>query len=226
MKVDCHYSKGFRFYMIDGVPYPSNTSIIKLLNKEKILDYNIRKTINYIVEAGNLSKATVSSAYSFYKRDLQRLADKGTEFHKMAADYLVRQKKVESPWLNKFIKWEQTSKFKVEPRLVERFLYNTQLRIAGTADFIGKIYDEWIGIDLKTASGIYNSHLIQCCGYDLMLKNSIKWGVLAISRDAKRKSFHILTADEKRTYTNVFLHLNQMFQELWKNGDLEVDVAY
>lgn len=222
-----HYSKGFRFYLIDGIPYVSNTSVLKLLNKERITEYNIRKTIAFIVKRGNLSNETISLAYNFWKLDLQDLADKGIDKHKLAADYMVKNKYIKDNWLDIFIAWKEKEQFTTIPSLVEKFVYNKKYRIAGRIDLLGKIFNEPIGIDIKTSSGIFNTHKIQCCGYDLMLKNSIKWAVLDIPRDKpENKKFHILTPEEQMAYRNVFLCLNSAFQELWKNGDLKVDIKY
>jgi hypothetical protein len=226
MKVEERYSNGYRFYIIDGVAHASNTSILKLLHKDKILGWAISKTIEFIANEGDLSSKTLSKAYRYHSIHLQELADSGTAKHDLASNYIKFDKYVKDPWLDKFIAWKEKEKFQTLPRLSEVFVYNSRYRIAGRVDIIGKIHGTPIGIDIKTSSNVYNSHKIQCCGYNLMLKYPIKWAILNITRDAKRKRFKVLTEKELTIYTKLFLHLNEIFHILWENGDLEVDIPY
>lgn len=227
MNVKEHYSKGYRFYLIDGVAHASNTSVLKLLQKDdRVQDWAIKQTLKYIVAQGNLKEETISNAVTYSKVHLNELAEEGTNRHNLAADYLQKGAYVKGAWIDRFIKWEKKENFVTKPELVERFAYNTKYRIAGRIDLMGYIMGEPVGVDIKTSSGIYMSHKIQCCGYNLMLKKSLRWAILNIPRDASRTSFKFITEAEMKTYTAVFISLTDIFRELWKNGDLKVDIAY
>jgi len=226
MKIEKIYSNGYRFYKIDGVYYQSITSILKLLSKEKINEWAIKQTINYIVKQGNLSPDIISSAFKYSKRYLQELADKGTAKHLLAQNYLLTGKYKKDKWLDKFIAWKKEADFRTNKNLIEKTVYSKKLGCAGTIDLLGTVYGQPVLLDIKTSSGIFLSHKIQVCGYKSIIEKDIKVGIIQISRDAKSKNFRLLEKEEEENYTKIFLALNTIFDCLHTVGELGVDIAH
>lgn len=217
---------GFRFYIKDGLYYVSNTSIGKFLHKDSIVDWQIRKALQYILDKGVVTPEIVSEAKEYPKLHLNELADLGTKKHAMMEKYLLTGKRPKkSKWMDLFQTWERDYNFKTKPCFVERPIFNAELGVAGTADIIGKVNGQTTLVDLKTSGGIYLSHLVQVCGYKLMLDRPMKLAILQISRDASSQNFYILDDKDEKYYTSIFCALLDIFKAQYELGILGLDIA-
>jgi len=150
---------GFRHYEIHGKLYPAITSILSIMNQEKILSWK-----------KNLGEA-VAKFESF------RAANRGKDFHKICEDYLcnkdisIHKSKVLSLALFNLVKKELEridDIYAIEPTL-----YSEKYKIAGRADCIAKFDDIISVIDFKTANRTKNkeileTHSIQETAYAIM----------------------------------------------------------
>ena len=60
----------------------------------------------------------------------------------------------------------------LEPLIVEQPLISTKMGYAGTPDWYGKLNGVPTVLDIKTSSGIYASHYVQCAAYAALLEEA------------------------------------------------------
>ena len=217
---------GYRFYIRDGKYYVSNTSIGKFLNKEKLNDWRLKQALGFIKTKSKaiITDMILSEALRYPEKHLLNLADQGTAKHALMEKYLLTgERPAKSKWMDIFQKWEKDYNFKTKPSLVERALFNDELGVAGTADILGKVNGQNTLVDLKTSSGVYLGHMVQVCGYKLMIGKPMKVAILQISRDAKRHSFYILDEHEERYCTIIFKALLEIFKAHMELNQLGLD---
>lgn len=214
------YRDNLRFYQVNNQEYPSITSVIgAVLAKKRILNWAVSQTIKYIKEQNKLTPEVLSNAYKYHTTYLNELAETGTAKHKMVEEYLTKKVVVKDKFLDKFIAWEKAEDFRY--KYSEQFVYSDKLKVAGRVDLIGYLHNIPFIVDLKSSSSIQVSHKIQICGYRAVIGKPIKVGILRISRDGSSKTWYVLTNEEIREYTLIFLHLLSAFHKLYKLGGLK-----
>lgn len=142
----------------EGVYYPSVTSILQYMPKNKFFE-------NWIKDVGHNADII-----------MRRAGDEGTQTHN-AIEELLEGKELQ--WIDEYgnaryseLVWGMVLKFKefwdaVKPELIftEEFTYSDEHKYAGTADLVVKIGEEnWL-IDFKTSNSLHKSYDLQLAAY-------------------------------------------------------------
>lgn len=151
--------EGRRYVTPDGKIYPSVTTVLGIMSKEKLVEWR--------------AKVGQEFADSYSKQ----AAERGTRIHEHCENYLLGKQIVLNPFLA-----EESNMFKnmkthldnfQEIHALETRMWSDHLQVAGTVDCIAVIDGVLHIIDFKT-SGRYKtredipSYFMQCAAYSLM----------------------------------------------------------
>lgn len=163
-----------RVYAIDGVEYPSVTTVLGLLSKgDALLGWAVKCAIEYIKT--NMSdekpiEEVLELARTEWKNARETAADIGTEIHDKIHKYITygrdacgeMRPEVENGFLA-FLDWEQAHKVKwvqTELQVVSR-VHGFAGRLDAICDFDGKRYL----IDFKSSKAFYDEMPMQLAAY-------------------------------------------------------------
>jgi CRISPR/Cas system-associated exonuclease Cas4 (RecB family) len=148
-----------RVYMrSEGVYYPSVTSILQYMPKNKFFD-------NWLKDVGHNADLILAKA-----------GKEGTQVHE-AAEALIKGEEV--TWMDEFgnakysqLVWEMILKFydfwsthKPELLFAEEFTYSDKYQYAGTADLLVKMDGEIWLLDIKTSNSLHRAYDMQLAAY-------------------------------------------------------------
>ena len=152
------HSDGRRYLTLDGVAYPSVTTVLSILGEEKIAAW----------------KAKVGEAKAEQIGKVAR--ERGTAVHSIVEKYLKNED------TSDFLPHIKQSLENLKPLFHRGFgkiygnevpLYSDHLKLAGTCDCIA----EWHGVpsvvDFKTSNGIFDTHIIQVAAYAKALEEQL-----------------------------------------------------
>ena len=145
------------YYEIDGVFYPSVTTILQVINKPALLGWYAK-----------LGKEEA-------ERVKQESADFGKTVHELirvvldggTVDY-DKTDEVVGGCLRSFEEWVRLVEF--QPLLTEQTVHSKTHQFAGTLDAFGLVYGTPCLIDWKTSSGVYDEMKLQVAAYDVAIK--------------------------------------------------------
>lgn len=161
-------------YRLDGEPIPSVTTILKLgFPAPALVSWAAKSVAQAAVdEWTELSALGVTERYErlkgapWVKRDAA--AFRGTQLHAIG-EQLVAGEQADVPdhlqgVAQRYADW--LDEWDVEPVAVERPVCHVEYRYAGTFDLIADLKDgvRWL-LDIKSGSGVYDSHVLQLAGY-------------------------------------------------------------
>lgn len=217
MENKSYFKNGFRYYPINKVPYVSVTSVLKLLNKGKLLEaYSINQVIDVFKKAGKVTPDILLKAATAPKTNLNKHAEKGTEAHNLIEDYLTKEIYIKNKYLDEFIKFREKNPFQLYES--EKLVYSDKYKVAGKLDLLGDINGQLHLIDLKKSAHVYLSHKLQISAYKFLLNLSCVASILPLGNT---KNYYILTDKEYQIYLHIFLHLVKCFYLLQEAGELE-----
>lgn len=240
-----------RYYEIDGVRYPSVTSVLNVVAKPALIPWarNValqkaraelyayvddplfggqrtieRSQVDYIIEAAKKRPDEV--------RD--QAADLGTRAH-TAIDALLQGERpvitpdIEVP-IEAFLTWRGTCGFELTKG--ERVVWSKQHGYAGTLDGLGIIRDKagqqlaYVVLDWKTSNGLYDEFKMQVAAYALALweRETIPVSRAIIVRFGKDKpdfEVHELSGYEIRDAFEAFLGALAVFKWQHRKKGLE-----
>lgn len=172
---------GKHFYVNSkGEKVPSVTTILSVINKPDLLKWANALGLKHIG----------------YEEYMNSRAEIGTDFHKMAEDYMSGRPvegvhfKESIEMFNRFMIWAKNHYYKVyrsEFSLVGK-------RFGGTIDAIADVDGAFSIVDYKTAKEVYIDFFIQLAGYGLLLKEIFPETYKHI------KAFGVLTMRNSQTY--------------------------
>src|SRR3990167_6058468 len=200
---------GFEFqenghkYFLDGKPMTGVTTILGVIAKPMLVGWASKMCSEYIAQAikdgKEITPEVLELAKNPHRVKKEEAGSKGTNVHSMI-ETLIRGSfgasggifaddlKHENPQVQYFIDW--AIKNKVKFLATEEMVYSRELWLAGTIDFICEIDGEtWIG-DIKTGSGVYPEHFLQCAGYQKLNEDMVKAGDGGIPANIKG---HVIT---------------------------------
>jgi len=191
-------------YIIDGKEYSRVTKVLGVLPSPE-LDSWYRRMGKKFCDA---------------KRDER--ASFGTRVHKEFQNYLENKE----VWVDDKEMRESLKMFKdwckekdIAPHELEQHLYNDDLMVAGTCDFIGMVNGELMLLDWKTSKRIYDHYPVQVSAYLYMYEQQFNKklkgaGVVAFRNGKIREKY--LTRKECYELLPVFKAANYIYR--WKYG--------
>lgn len=162
-----------RSYGIDGIEYPSVTTVLGVLSKgDALLGWAAKCASQYVLETAGkvgLEKACELAAFQ-WREAREEAADIGTEIHELIHKYIkfgkdaagVMRPEVENGFLA-FLDWEKTHNVKwisTELQVVSRVH-----GFAGTLDAICLFDGKKYLIDFKSSKGFYDGFDMQLAAY-------------------------------------------------------------
>jgi len=170
-------------YELEGVQYPSVTTITGMLDKPALLGWAARCAVEYISD--NIDKvkdpidvhkgeAVLEEAKGAYKIKRDSAADSGTKCHDAIKIYIqdgmtdevkdiINGDELAENGFNAFLSWEKANH--VEWVSVECEVFSVIVGYAGRFDAIARINGILYLIDFKTSSGVYDEMRYQVCAY-------------------------------------------------------------
>lgn len=100
------------------------------------------------------------------------------------------------PAIEAFQKFRDKNHILFHPQFVERQVWSSRYRYAGTIDALATINGKFGVLDIKTSSGFYSEYNLQTAAYTLALDEWETKKALAVSRDIETR--WILRVDQKR----------------------------
>lgn len=196
-----------------GVEVPSVTTILKILNKPKLLKWaNVMGFKGYKIE--NI---------------LDRASYIGTTVHSLVEMELMgvnKEIRIEEYFdtintlFSEFKLWRMSHK--LEPIFMEKSL--TSEFYGGTVDFYGKIDGKLTILDFKTSRKFYKSMTLQLAGYTQLIEKDTghrisQVGILLINEDKCREMF--IPRDKLDSVIDIFNILCDLYSYLQDNSLME-----
>ncbi len=160
-------------YLVDGIQYPSVTTILKVVDKPALLKWAAKMGAKAVLSDPVLydtPEAAAGAIYEMNKKDGQTATERGTEAHKVAENYakaVVKGTadafKSDNPYFPAVRSFFDT--MKPEIYFIEVILVNTKEVYAGTADLIAKLGNRLFIIDWKTSKFVYDEMPLQVEAY-------------------------------------------------------------
>lgn len=210
-------------YSKEGIVYDSVTQVLKILSKgEGLLIWAVGRSIEYIESNSQCddSTAIIANYKTVFKNaklahgaSRESSASEGTKRHADVEVYIKDCIKTnggvakESDVVVNFSKWA----IKNELTFIssEQKLYNDELKLAGTYDFVcmkgGELY---VG-DFKTSKAIYFEYAMQVGAYGHLHSPRITKGVIF---QEKNNTFHTLWIEDTSKYVSSFLAALTLFR--------------
>lgn len=170
-------------YEINGRWYPRVTSIIGIKAKPALL--------KYYGDAASFSEALSSTGKS---------ASEGTKIHN-TIEAILKGENPDidldiKPAINAFFDFLQTHRINLEGGAIEKRVWSTAHRFAGTVDIICELDNQFGILDIKTSSGIWRDYNLQTSAYLGALQEKETWKELP---KQPIKNRWILRIDQKQT---------------------------
>lgn len=222
-------------YALDGIQYPSVTSILGLVDKSSALtwwasrcavDY-IRENIDRIQNPRGAHEidGILNDAVGAFRDASRKAVDIGSQVHHAIEDYIKRgvdptgelSPEVQNGFLA-FLEWEH--KTGVEWGTSELTLFSTAHGYAGTTDIIADINGHRFLIDFKTSKAVYDEYRMQAGAYrqayNEMYQEPIhNVGILRLDKETGAPDFTDVTTGLER-WTTAFNELIHVYYALKK----------
>lgn len=231
-------------YELDGIQYPSVTTITGMLDKPALLGWASNCAVDYIQENIDTVRQTIDihrsedilkEARKSYAQKRDSAASSGTNCHKAIECYIDGDKVGQESYLkgdeqaqtgfNAFLEWEKMNH--VEWLEQECQVFSTFVGYAGRFDAIAKVNGHRYLIDFKTSSGIYDEMKYQLCAYRQAYNEMLEEGqepienlaILHLDKKTGEPTFKPTIKDVLR-YTELFNSLVKSYY-LMKNRRLK-----
>lgn len=170
-------------YVINGVWYPRVTRILSIKSKPALE--------NFLKEVGDYSSA---------EEIKQKSAEQGSLLHDAVQNFLIGRSEevaeVVQPALTAFERFNQEAKIALVPEFVERQVWSSRHRYAGTVDGLATIGRKFGVLDIKTSTGFYPEYNLQTAAYVSALQEFEIKRTLALPREIETR--WILRIDQHR----------------------------
>lgn len=165
-----------RVYVVQGVEYPSVTTILDSLNKgEGILNWAVRCAMDYIRVnrgSGQNLEQLLANASANWRSVLDDAASIGSEVHAMIEEFIATEQcqldghgDRAKRSFEAFTKWQQENN--VTWLRSEMQVVSHVWGFAGTLDAICLYQGRRLVLDFKTSSGFWDSYRLQIAAYKL-----------------------------------------------------------
>lgn len=232
-------------YELDGVEYPSVTSILGLLEKPALIGWAANCAVDYVEDHLNdvrntidvhIAEGVLKDARKAHTVKKDAAADAGTLCHKAIELYIgTRSKEDASDFvglneqartgLEAFFEWESANQVEWLESEVE--VVSVMRGYAGRFDAIARVNGLKYLIDFKTSKGIYDEMKYQQCAYQQAYNESLEEGqepverlaLLHLDKETGEPTFKPIIKDIQRM-TELFNHLVVVYY-LLKNRRLK-----
>lgn len=172
--VDINHFKSVCGYEVNGTWYPRVTRIISIKAKPA-LD-------TFFKEIGTFASA---------EEIKDKSAKEGSLIHEVI-EKLVRREKVEipaqiHPAISAFQEFSRKRKVVLHPNFIEKLVWSTKHRYAGTVDALATVDGKFGVLDIKTSSGFWPDYNLQTAAYVSALQELETKKVLALPRDIETR---------------------------------------
>jgi len=222
-----------RYYTIDGVNYPSVTSILNVLNKPQLVNWAVRLTRDSLKQElfalqrsnslqGLNADSLLARSASEHNRVKSAAADHGIDIHRRIAACVgdkssCMSKNVRDPVIIAFRAWQDEAQF--VPNASEKLVFSHEHEYAGTADLIGTLNGRLALLDIKTGRSVYPEYKLQLAAY------AAAWGEMTghipevcvnlhVRSDFTIAEANAFTAAELFTLFQTFLAAKRLFEWL------------
>jgi hypothetical protein len=205
-------------YTLDGTVVDGVTSILKTINKPRLIDWSVRMDGDGLRE---LAQVLQSHDRETVLKDIERILDRatgttqtikvdsatrGTTVHSYVENFIkgTQQELPEDPAIRqrveKFVRWAKDNV--LEFRDSERVVYSKKYGYCGTLDFTCFLKDGggiYIG-DIKTGKYVYPEHLLQTAAYQMAYQEETRTNVAGriIVRLGENGGEVTITNDQKK----------------------------
>ncbi len=205
-----------RYVLKDGTVAPGVTSIIRMLNKEALVEWAFRlgkehpelpSVRAYVDELADIGKATHSMVEAHLNGVLPDLSD-----------FTPRDVEAAKEPFGKFLEWWKGRDVKVVA--TEKVVLSEKHRFGGTTDILADIDGKRTILDIKTSKGIYDDHFIQVAAYAQAEFETSgvpvrEVRILRIGRTGS-EGFEDRPMTDWRNHLEMFLALRRVFECDWK----------
>ncbi len=199
-------------YLVDGVPFSRVTYILNEIAKPELYYWYGKHGTVKCKQIASEGRSLGLMVHKLIQRTLENKPDT-IEYSQNAT---IR--------MNAFNKW--AAEHTLENYVLEEPLYNTNLRVAGTADYIGDVDKELSVVDWKNSKDVYFSYPIQVAVYMQMVYAMTgikpkKGVVLVLLEDGsyKEATFDWDTSSEMM---KVFLGALKVYEGKQKEFDIDI----
>jgi hypothetical protein len=181
-----------RFYEIDGMKYPSVTTILSIINKPALMNWAAKveremvlKVARELYEDSPIGSKMTTAAWNLTmdnrlgkekasSKELAKAGEIGSQVHKLIEWTLKGELCYEagpSPKISDkaqwaFMAWEDWRRsVKLKPLYVEQVVYSKDFGYAGTLDLVAEVEEVITVIDWKTGKGVYGEAHLQNAAY-------------------------------------------------------------
>lgn len=200
-------------YTLDGVEYPSVTTILKLLNKDGLQFWANMLGFKRIRVSDALEQSARIGTYVHYLCECKLM-----NYSYIKYDAKLGYLKEVGKRYTQFLKF--LNSYEVDTIFCEKSMISSQLKYAGTIDFCGYIDGKLTLLDFKTSKAFYDSMWYQLSAYNELLKEEnihVEQVAILLLHDDKYK-IKIIQVDEIEKYWKVFKSLISLYYLL---GDIK-----
>ena len=191
----------------DGTLVPGVTTIINQLDKPALVDWAWK-----LGKEGKDWKTERDSAGDIGTLVHEKIMSEWTGEPFDLADYTSEQIQLIEKCYLKFDMWA-CDQFMKEPILIEAPLVSEYYGFGGTPDIYAEVNGKHRLIDIKTSSGIYESHWLQLAAYGILLKvNGYKVDEHQILWLPKDNRFDCPIRTDLRNEKKIFKHLLEIYK--------------
>ena len=193
------------YYIIDGIKYNRVTRILDIISKPEFYRWYGKYGFDY---CQNHMENRATFGTMAHKNIERILNGEDVDIYSVGREM--------SDTLQRFMTWAADNS--LQPIYLEKQLVDDDLMIAGTADFIGYYNNDFVLIDWKTSSRLYDEQYLQLSAYikmfeKLTYKDSIKYGMIVNIKPDKIKVAKI-DLDDADYLFNIFCSALNVYR--WK----------
>lgn len=204
------------YHTVNGLPLMGVTTVLnKTLAKEALIPWAVKMAVEHLKENIN----DFIGATNAWKTKRDNSADVGTLIHKEIEDYYREGK---TPTNERALKaTSYIDKFALQHackvKEVEMSVWSKKLAVGGIIDLVFVAHDGSVILgDIKTSSGIYESHWFQLGAYAGLIGSSSDYGdvkgLVIFNFPSQKETHKIEYKDNVEYYKNAFLKILEVYK--------------
>jgi len=236
MKKLYEFNEAKHVHSLGGKRLYGVTTVLGVISKPSLIQWSANQAVEYIqknwevyIATGTPTTDLFIEAKTAHRRTKEAAGDIGTTAHQAIEKWIKSgcdvnvpiaifcgyDKQIQEMFMN-FVEWVQSNN--VTFLGSEKNVYSEKMWLGGIVDFICTIDGKRYVGDIKTSSGIYPEHFLQCGAYDLMLEEmgdpkAEGYIVVNIRKDGKMK---IKTFKRTKIFKEAFVHALELFKAMKK----------
>lgn len=231
------FNKARHFHSLDDIPLHGTTTVLGIIAKPQLITWAVKMAVSNIKEnwkpnirySAKEIKSILEGGSTKHHRVKTSAGDIGTNVHEAISKWIKKgcptematkvfcgsDEQVTSMFL-KFKGWALENK--VEFLLTEKNVYSEKHWFGGIVDFTCILNGRRFVGDIKTGSGIYPEHWLQCGAYDMALNEMTGFEaegyvIVNIKKDA---TMQIQQTTQTSIYKEAFIYALELFKIMKK----------